>query len=160
MVVIALGLAILLGWSQVYAEKRRALKICVWTGAILFLIFVRVFLPDSGIGPASWADVYDWIMPDGYSRHSVETSISAQENWFVGEIKDCYSSPLISEIANHLNNRKEPGYVASSINCDDGPKHMVTVTLYGRLNQPEHRTAYWRCTRESEGFTCRQTGAE
>jgi hypothetical protein len=67
MVVIALGLAILLGWSQVYAEKRRALKICVWTGAILFLIFVRVFLPDSGIGPASWADVYDWIMPDGYS---------------------------------------------------------------------------------------------
>jgi hypothetical protein len=100
----------------------------------------------------------DWIMPDGYARHSVETSISAQQNWIVGETKACSSFPLRDMEAYRLG--KEPGYIAASINCDDGPMHTVTVNLYGRLNQPEHRIAYWNCTRESEGFTCRQTGAE
>jgi hypothetical protein len=160
MVVITLGLALLLGWSQEYAKGRKALKICVWTGVILFLVCVRLFLPDSGIGPASWADVADGIMPDGYVRHSVETSISVEENWIVGETKACKSYPLIPEIANHLNDPKEPGYAAASFHCDDGPPHTVTVNLYGHLNQPEHRTAYWRCTRDPEAFTCRQTGAE
>jgi hypothetical protein len=129
-IVIALGLLILLGWTQVYAEKRRALKICVWTGAILTLLVVRWFAPFD-VGPASWDDMADWIMPDGYARHSVETSISAQQNWIVGETKACSSFPLRDMEAYRLG--KEPGYIAASINCDDGPMHTVTVNLYGRL---------------------------
>ena len=157
-IVITLGLAILLGWAEVYAEKRRALKIYIWTGAILVLLVVRFFMPDSGIGPASRADVADGTMPDGYAKHSVETSISAQENWFVGETKECASAALDLRTAQHLG--KEPGYVASSITCDKGPEHRVTLKLYGRLNQPEHFLIHWHCTRESDGFTCRQTGAD
>jgi len=153
-VVLTLGLSILLGWTH---DKRRAIKICAWVGTVLTLLVVRWFAPFD-IGPASWADVADWITPDGYAQHSVETSITAQQNWFVGETKECNSSPLDFRVANQLS--KEPGYVAASINCDNGPEHMVTVNLYGRLNQPEHRIAYWRCTRKSEGFTCLQTGAE
>jgi hypothetical protein len=156
MVVITLGLALLVAWTD---EKRRSTKIWVWTGAILVLIVVRWFAPVYG-GPASWDDVADWIMPDGYIRHSVETSISVQDNWIVGETKACKSYPLIPEIASHLNHPTEPGYAAAPFNCDNGPTHTVTVNLYGRLNQPEHRTAYWRCTRDPAAFTCRQTGAE
>jgi hypothetical protein len=157
MIVITLGLAILLGWTH---DKRRTTKIGVWTGAVLLFLFVRVFVADSDIGPASWADVADWIIPDGYSRHSVETSISVQDNWIVGETKACKSYPLIPEIARHLNDPKGPSYAAASFHCDDGPLHTVTVNLYGHLNQPEHRTAYWRCTREPDAFTCRETGAD
>ena len=110
------------------------------------------------IGPASWADVADWIRPDGYAQHSVETSISAQQNWFVGETKECSSFPLRDPEAYRLG--EEPGYMTASVHCDDGPVHTVTVSFYGRLVQPEHKIAYWRCTRESQGFTCRQTGAD
>ena len=153
-IVITLCLAILLGWTQ---NKHKATKISVWTGTILILLVVRWFAPFD-IGPASWADVTDWIMPDGYAQHSVETSISVGEHWIVGETKECSSSPLRYDAAYRLG--KEPGFVAASIKCDEGPMHMVTVNLYGRLSQPKDRIAYWRCTRESEGFTCRQTGAE
>jgi hypothetical protein len=158
-IVITLGLAILFGWSQEYAKGRKALKICVWTGAILFLFVVMCFAPFD-VGPASWSDVADGIMPDGYMRHSVETSISVDKDWIVGETKECKSYPLIPAIASHLNDPKEAGYAAASFHCDDGPTHMVTVNLYGRMNQPEHRIAYWHCTREAQAFTCRQTGAE
>jgi hypothetical protein len=155
--VITLGLAFLLGWSQEYAKGRKMLKIGVWTGAILVLIVVRWFAPFD-FGPSSWADVADWIMPDGYARHSVETLITVQGDWIVGEAKDCSSLPLNFKAARLIG--EEPGYVALGLNCDDGPRHSVKTTLYGRLNQPEHRIAYWRCTRKSEGFTCRQTGSE
>jgi len=155
MVVVIIGLAVVLGWAH---EKRKATQVWVWVGTILLLLFVRFFAPFVAIGPASWADVYDGVMPDGYARHSVETSITVDENWIVGETKDCKSYPLIPVVAKFVGN--EPGYAAASFHCDEGPTHTVTVNLYGRLNQPEHTTAYWSCTRESESFTCRQTGTE
>ena len=142
-----------------YRRQRRWAKVCIWiVGFFSVLVFLGILAVSSDSGPANWADVADGIMPDGYARHSVETSVSAQQNWIVGEIKECSSLPLRDMEAYRLG--KEPGYIAASINCDDGPMHTVTVNLYGRLSQPEDRIAYWRCTRESEGFTCRQTGAE
>ena len=158
------GLMALGMWHYRYGEKPWVKRWWVKVGAILgfffllnpFVIFSDALLEE--IGPASWADVYDGIVPDGYAQHTVETSISVQQNWFVGETKECSSFPLPEIEASRLG--KEWGYVAASINCDDGPMHTVTVNLYGRLNQPEDRIAYWRCTREPEGFACRQTGAE
>ena len=159
MVIVAVGLLALLVWSQEYALKRRKLKIFVWTGAI-FLILLWIFFSDSlaTAGPASWVDVYDGVMPEGYSRHSVETWVSADENWIVGETKECKSYPLIPVGARYFG--REPGDASGSFLCGDGPKHRVSVNFYGRLNQPEHKTAYWDCTRNPESFTCRQTGAE
>ncbi len=155
MVVLTLGLLFLLGWTQ--QSKRRSVKIRGWIGAILLLFIVRWFAP-LDIGPATWADVADDIMPDGYAGHSVETAVSVDEHWIVGETKACKSYPYIPQIATFL--KKGLGYAADSLNCDDGPMHMVKATLYGRLNQPEHRIVYWNCTRNPENFTCRQTGAE
>ena len=153
-IAITLGLVILLGWTH---DKRRATKICAWGGAVLTLLVVRWFAPFD-IGPASWADVSDWIMPDGYAEHTVETSISAQPNWLVGETKECYSAILDPSTAYHLG--RESGYVASSIECDDGPHHDMQVKIYGRLEQPENKPfAIWNCTHNADGFTCRQTGA-
>jgi hypothetical protein len=152
--VLLFGSAILLGFTH---EKRKATKVWTWVGVVLVLMLVRGFMPDD-IGPASWSGVYDWIMPDGYAQHSVETAISVDEHWIVGETKACKSYPYIPQSASFF--RKGIGYAADSLNCDDGPMHMVKATLYGRLNQPEHRIAYWLCTRGTEVFTCRQTGAE
>lgn len=138
-------------------KRRKAVKISAWSGIALFFI-VAILIADADIGPTSWGGVYDWIMPDGYSRHSVETAISVDENWIVGETKKCESYPHIPQSATFF--RKGIGYAADSLNCDDGQMHIVKATLYGRLNQPEHVVAYWRCVRDSETFTCHQTGAE
>ncbi|HEY5329002.1 MAG TPA: hypothetical protein VIJ79_03885 [Acidobacteriaceae bacterium] len=153
--VLPFGLALLLAWTE---GKRRAIKIWIWAGVVLIFLLGFAFAPDEGIGPATWADAADWIMPDGYVPHSVETAISVDEHWIVGETKACKSYPYIPQSASFF--RKGIGYAADSLNCDDGPMHMVKATLYGRLIQPEHRIAYWKCTREPESFTCHQTGAE
>lgn len=154
------GGLVALGWAiDRYGGKRLWVKLCIGLFTLLclaLLVFFNDFLKE--VGPASWADVADQIMPDGYAMHSVETLITVQDNWLIGEAKDCSSSPLSFKVARLID--EEPGYVALGFNCDDGPRHSIKVTLYGHLNQPDHKIAYWRCTRESEGFTCRQTGAE
>jgi hypothetical protein len=106
--------------------------------------------------------IYAFADYEGYIQHGVETTITAQQNWIVGETKECWSPVLDKEIAGKIG--KEDGNVTSSINCDDGTLHKMKVNIYGRLNQPEHKLIYWRCTRKSDiysaGFTCRETGAE
>lgn len=151
-------LSVLVALWEHYGKRWKA-KVCIGVGFLLWFCLI-VVCPDllDGVGFASWADLVDWVAPDGYVQHSIETSISAQQSWMVRETKDCSSAALDSETA--INLGKEAGYVASSINCGDGPMHTITVNLYGRLNQPEHKIIHWRCTRESEGFTCRQTGAD
>jgi hypothetical protein len=157
MVVIMFWLALLLGLSEFV---KRWKYVCLWIGTI-FMLLLWIAFSDSlaTIGPASWADVEDdWNAPVGYSQHSVETSISMDGNWIVGETKECKSYPLSPMVAKFVGD--EPGYAAGYFHCDDGPTHKLKVTFYGRYNQPEHQVAYWNCTRESDKFTCRQTGAE
>lgn len=101
--------------------------------------------------------IYSALDENGQISHSVETSISAQENWLVGESKGCTSPVLDAKTAQYLH--QEPGYVASLVACDNGPQHAIKVTFYGQLNQPDHKLITWRCTRESDGFTCKQKGA-
>jgi hypothetical protein len=120
-----------------------------WTLVLYAFIAALIALPFFG---------YFYASSEGYIPHSVDTSLSAQSNWLVGESKMCHSYALNATNA-RLSDRKE-GSVIGPIVCDDGPMHMVKVTLYGRLEQPEHKFAYWRCTRDADQFTCRQTGAE
>jgi hypothetical protein len=94
----------------------------------------------------------------GYVPHSIETSITAQPNWLVGETKECFSPILDAKTAAQLG--KETGDPASLIYCDDGPEHIIKVTVFGNLEQLGHKTATWRCTREADSFTCRQIGAK
>jgi hypothetical protein len=146
-----------------YAEKPWIRRWWVKVGAIpvALLLLLFVFLSDDllkGIGPATWPDAVDWIISNGYVPHSIETVISVDQNWINGETKSCKSYLRIPQSATFF--RKGFGYVGDSFYCDDGPMHRVNVTLYGRLNQPEHTIAYWQCTRNAESFTCRQVGAE
>jgi len=150
-----LWLGLLIAWTE---KKRRAVKILIWGGAVFLALVVIAFAPDDGIGPATWGEAADWVMPDGYVPHSVETAISVDEHWIVGETKVCKSYPYIPQSASFF--RKGIGYAADSFNCDDGPMHVVKATLYGHLKQPEHAVAYWQCTRGAEDFTCHQTGAD
>jgi hypothetical protein len=99
------ALALLLGWTE-QNVKSPAASASVGIGAILLLLLM-----------GGWGDFH-------YIPHTVETSISAQSNWLVGEMKDCYSEPLDPASAFLLH--REPGYVAESFNCDDGPKPLLS----------------------------------
>jgi hypothetical protein len=99
-----------------------------------------------------------WFPHDsGWFPHDEESVITAQANWFVGETKDCYSYPLDSQSATALN--KSPGDAVYHVNCDDGPKHKVKITFYGRKEQPEKALVSWKCTRKEDSFICKQAGA-
>jgi hypothetical protein len=98
---------------------------------------------------------YQAVDDDGWIPHREETTITAQSNWFQGESKDCISNPLDPRTAQAM--KKPEGYAMSKILCDDGPEHVVRITFYGRLEQPQHTWVAWRCTRNSDSFTCKQT---
>jgi hypothetical protein len=92
---------------------------------------------------------YQWLESDGYISHTVETVITAQNNWFVGESKEC-TSPI----------RETP---FTYVSCDGGPEHQVRITFYGREKQGGN-VAVWNCKRNDvsfmndNAFTCKQTG--
>jgi hypothetical protein len=67
-----LWLGLLIAWTE---KKRRAVKILIWGGAVFLALVGFAFAPDEGIGPATWGEAADWVMPDGYVPHSVETAI-------------------------------------------------------------------------------------
>jgi hypothetical protein len=119
--------------------------IILWSSGIFLVIILA-------------AAAYSAADESGYISHSVETSISAQENWLIGEAKECTSPVLNAKTAHYIG--QEDGYVAVFVTCDNGPQHAIKVTFYGQLNQPDHKLITWRCTRESEGFTCKQKGSE
>jgi hypothetical protein len=100
---------------------------------------------------------YQGVVSSGWMPHTVETQITAQQNWLVGETKECLSTPLDAEVARSLG--KPNGYALSHISCDDGPEHTIKVNFYGAGEQPDRSWLSWKCTRNSEDFTCKQTGS-
>jgi hypothetical protein len=94
----------------------------------------------------------------GYISHSVESTVTARQDWLVGETKECFSPVLDWNTALRIG--KKTGNSTTSFHCDDGPEHIINVTFFGNPLQPEHKVALWRCKRETDGFTCHQTGAE
>ena len=93
---------------------------------------------------------YQYLESVGYISHNVETVITAQGNWFVGESKEC-TSPIVG--ANPF----------TYISCDGGPEHKVKIQFYGRDKQGG-KAAIWNCKRNDmsymndNAFTCKQTG--
>jgi CHASE2 domain-containing sensor protein len=141
-------IALLLGWTE-QNVKSPAASASVGIGAILLLLLM-----------GGWGDfdLFHWTPLLSYIPHAVESSITVNQDWIVGESKECTSVIIPSVFANSIN--KKTGYAVLSFHCDDGPFRDMKVRIYGRTEQPEHKIAKWNCTRESEGFTCRQTGAE
>ena len=102
-----------------------------------------------------WA-TYKGLDSVGWIPHRVDSAITAQENWFVGEAKQCISDSLDEQTAKVWN--KPDGSVVEHVNCDDGPEHHVRITFWGQRKQKGIAWATWSCTRESSSFTCKQTG--
>jgi hypothetical protein len=92
--------------------------------------------------------VFEELDSNAWVPHREDSIITAQANWFVGESKECMSYPVLLQKGNAI----------SLISCDGGPEHSVKVTFYGRVKQPEYRWINWRCTRNEDSFTCKQTG--
>ncbi|MDE3149125.1 MAG: hypothetical protein KGL37_06605, partial [Acidobacteriota bacterium] len=114
-----------------------------------------------GMGYLTFVDdphVPEGIDSSGYISHKVESTITAQSGWMVGESKSCMSIPLDAQIARAVG--KAPGYALFYVKCDDGPERKIQVTFWGAENQPENRVAYWQCKRTTESFGCKQTGAD
>jgi hypothetical protein len=107
---------------------------------------------------------YQWLDSVGWTSHREETVISARSDWLVGESKECWSATLNSEGAALLN--KEIGFAMSSVSCDDGQKHNMKVTFFGRRVQTEYKVVNWRCKREQtsllndNSFTCYQMSGQ
>ena len=140
--------ALLLGWTHAKA-KSPAVYFSAWIGCILLLLLVR------GSGDF---DLFHWTPLLSYIPHTVESHITVNQEWLVGESKECTSVIIPSVLANSIN--EKAGYAVLSFHCDDGPFRNMKVRIFGRTEQPEHKVAKWNCSRESEKFTCRQTGAE
>jgi hypothetical protein len=49
------------------------------------------------------------------------------------------------------------GYALGYFNCDDGPAHSISVEVWGRKEQPEYGTMFWKCTRQPDNFVCIET---
>jgi hypothetical protein len=99
---------------------------------------------------------YGWLDSAGWISHRVETAITSESSWIVGESKTCGSSP--ANYAGATAFGKRVGSTFAYVTCDDGPAHTITVTFWGRELQPDATIAIWKCTRLSGSFVCRQTG--
>jgi hypothetical protein len=80
----------------------------------------------------------------GFESHMVETTITAQQNWLVGESKFCGTVPTAERANRHLvwnpttgnfagdktvssaepSTPHKAGYAFEYVKCDDGPGHL------------------------------------
>jgi hypothetical protein len=94
----------------------------------------------------------------GYISHKVESTITADPSWIIGESRTCTSNPLDLLSAKELH--KPIGYALWGLACGgDGESHRITITFWGSEIQTGTKAAYWNCTRTSDSFTCKQTEA-
>jgi len=93
----------------------------------------------------------------GYISHKVESTITADPNWLVGETRTCISSILGPQDAKIL--QKPVGYALWGLGCGSGEWHRITITFWGSQVQAGKKAAYWNCTRTTDSFTCKQTEA-
>lgn len=98
---------------------------------------------------------YDQLDSWGFIQHDAETTITAQQNWFVGEAKYCFSTPTTVPSPSQA-----VGYAFDFVKCDEGGNHQIKVHFWGRKVQPEYLQVYWKCTRHESDFECLETGGD
>ena len=115
--------------------------------AIFIVVVAAVFL----IGNS---DEYGWI------PHSRQSTITARQDWIIGESKTCTSFALDPSVAKL--SKGTPYDVTGVIQCDDGPTHEIKITFWGKTERPDKKSTdgilqwncTWKCTRKSDSFTC------
>jgi hypothetical protein len=133
--------------------------------ALVMLTFLFLFnwafyaiLPDPK-EPSFWitADIDRSLDSAGLIPHRVQSSITAQADWMIGEIKSCQTFPLDPTSAKQYGN--QVGYAFLNLQCDSGPTRNMRIEFWGASNQSGKTVAEWNCTRTVESFVCKQTGA-
>ena len=92
----------------------------------------------------------------GFIPHTSETTITASQGWLVGEIRQCVTFPETGDVAKEL--KHNAGYALNRVSCGDEPYHEMSITFFGRKEQPEFNEVAWNCTRKDNTFECRETG--
>ena len=144
------------GWHDIRARALVALVMLAFL--FLFNWAFYAILPDPK-EPSFWitADIDRGLDSAGLIPHRVQSSITAQSDWMVGEIKTCQTFPLDPMSAKQYG--KNEGYAFQNVQCDSGPTHNMRIEFWGASNQSVNTVAEWNCTRTAESFVCRQTGA-
>jgi hypothetical protein len=93
----------------------------------------------------------------GYISHKVESTITADPSWIIGETRTCITNPLDSLNAGAL--QKPVGYALWGLQCGPGDWHKITITFWGSAVQAGKKAAYWDCKRTADSFICKQTAA-
>ncbi len=132
-------------------EQKDTFRDLWWLGAVVIIgLFFYYTLSDNPKAPQE-------IDSSGYISHKVESTITADPNWLIGESRTCISNPLDVDSARELH--KPVGYALWGLQCGDGDWHKITITFWGSQVQTGKKAAYWNCIRTSESFTCKQTEA-
>jgi len=144
------------GWHDIRAKAIVALVML--TFLFLFNWAFYAILPDPK-EPSFWitADIDRSLDSAGLIPHRVQSSITAQADWMIGEIKSCQTFPLDPTSAKQYGN--QVGYAFLNLQCDSGPTRNMRIEFWGASNQSVNTVAEWNCTRTAESFVCRQTGA-
>ena len=144
------------GWHDIGAKAIVALVML--TFLFLFNWAFYAILPDPK-EPSFWitADLDRGLDSAGLIPHRVQSSITAQADWMVGEIKTCQTFPLDPMSAKQYG--RNEGYAFQNVQCDSGPTHNMRIEFWGASNQSGKTVAKWNCTRTVESFVCKQTGA-
>jgi hypothetical protein len=144
------------GWHDIGA--RALVGLLMLASLFLFNWAFYAILPDPK-EPSFWitADIDRGLDSAGLIPHRVQSSITAQADWMVGEIKTCQTFPLGPMSAKQYG--KNGGYAFQNVQCDSGPTHNMRIEFWGASNQSVNTVAEWNCTRTAESFVCRQTGA-
>jgi len=144
------------GWHDIRAKAIVALVML--TFLFLFNWAFYAILPDPK-EPSFWitADIDRSLDSAGLIPHRVQSSITAQADWMIGEIKSCQTFPLDPTSAKQYGN--QVGYAFLNLQCDSGPTRNMRIEFWGASNQSGKTVAKWNCTRTVESFVCKQTGA-
>jgi hypothetical protein len=144
------------GWHDIGAKAIVALVML--TFLFLFNWAFYAILPDPK-EPSFWitADIDRSLDSAGLIPHRVQSSITAQADWMIGEIKSCQTFPLDPTSAKQYGN--QVGYAFLNLQCDSGPTRNMRIEFWGASNQSGKTVAKWNCTRTVESFVCKQTGA-
>lgn len=91
----------------------------------------------------------------GWEWHTVQTDITADANWIVGETRECTSLPLTPADAKVMH--VQPWSAVELIQCGSGPYHNISIRFWGRIARPDKQEVGWRCTRFADSFVCKAT---
>lgn len=116
-------------------------------GKVLRVLFTLAFVGFMAFGGYAWVDELGWI------SHTKDTDILLDQNWIIGEYRQCLAAPDDSGAILHLICTNEFGSKPTY--------HTLPVHFWGRIKRRDIRVKIrssgswdWRCQRKNESVAC------